>query len=115
MREEGLALRGGRELVSAVRQTVPPGSVLICPRGFGETLAYTGLWRIVPQWLFPGDPERDRIVVPWEVTPEMVRERLRKYRDAGVTTLKLGLDSAGPLGPARFELLERIVDIVEEL
>jgi F420-dependent oxidoreductase-like protein len=48
-------------------------------------------------------------------TPEMVRERLRKYRDAGVTTLKLGLDSAGPLGPARFELLERIVDIVEEL
>ena len=48
-------------------------------------------------------------------TPEMVRERLGKYRDAGVTTLKLGLDSAGPLGPARFELLEQIVDIVENL
>jgi len=48
-------------------------------------------------------------------TREMVTERLRRYRDAGVTTLKLGLDSAGPLGPARFELLENIVDIVEKL
>ena len=44
----------------------------------------------------------------------MVAERLRKYRDAGVTTLKLGLDSA-PLGPARFELLENIVDLMEGL
>ena len=41
----------------------------------------------------------------------MVTERLAKYRDAGVTTLKLGLDSAGPIGPARYELLEQIVDI----
>lgn len=48
-------------------------------------------------------------------TPAMVAERLRRYRDAGVTTLKLGLDSAGPLGPARFALLEQIVDIVEGL
>ena len=47
-------------------------------------------------------------------TREMVRERLRRYRAAGVTTLKLGLDSA-PLGPARFELLENIVDLVEEI
>lgn len=48
-------------------------------------------------------------------TREMVRERLRKYRDVGVTTLKLGLDSAGPIGPARFELLENIVDLVKDL
>lgn len=48
-------------------------------------------------------------------TREMVRERLKSYRDAGVTTLKLGLDGAGPLGPARFELLENIVDLVEGL
>lgn len=48
-------------------------------------------------------------------TVDMVRERLQKYAEAGVTTLKLGLDSAGPLGPARFELLEQIVDIVEDL
>jgi hypothetical protein len=47
-------------------------------------------------------------------TRAMVRERLTRYRDAGVTTLKLGLDSA-PLGPARFELLENIVDLVEGL
>ena len=45
----------------------------------------------------------------------MVTERLRNYRDAGVTTLKLGLDSAGPLGPARYELLEQIVDITRGL
>ena len=47
-------------------------------------------------------------------TREMVADRLRRYRAAGVTTLKLGLDSA-PLGPARFELLENIVDLVEEI
>ena len=48
-------------------------------------------------------------------TRDMVRERLRKYKEVGVTTLKLGLDSAGPLGPKRFELLENIVDLVEGL
>ncbi len=48
-------------------------------------------------------------------TREMVQERLRKYRDVGVTTIKLGLDSAGPIGPKRFELLENIVDMVEGL
>ena len=47
-------------------------------------------------------------------TREMVADRLRRYRAAGATTLKLGLDSA-PLGPARFELLENIVDLVEEI
>ena len=45
---------------------------------------------------------------------EMVRQRLQKYRDAGVSTLKLGLDSA-PLGSPRLELLEDIVDLVEGL
>ncbi|MEC7995384.1 MAG: LLM class flavin-dependent oxidoreductase, partial [Pseudomonadota bacterium] len=45
----------------------------------------------------------------------MVTERLRKYRDAGVTTLKLGLDSAGPIGPARYALLEEIVDVTRNL
>ncbi len=48
-------------------------------------------------------------------TRDMVRERLRRYRDVGVTTLKLGLDSAGPVGPKRYELLESIVDLVEDL
>ena len=48
-------------------------------------------------------------------TREMVADRLKAYRDAGVTTLKLGLDGAGPLGPARFELLEEIVEIVNSL
>ncbi len=44
-----------------------------------------------------------------------VTQRLRSYRDAGVTTLKLGLDGAGPIGPARYELLEQIVDITGAL
>ncbi len=48
-------------------------------------------------------------------TPDMIQARLRKYKEAGVTTLKLGLDGAGPLGPARFELLEQIVDLVNGL
>ena len=48
-------------------------------------------------------------------TPEMVRQRLALYKNVGVTSLKLGLDSAGPLGPKRFELLERIVDLTAGL
>lgn len=47
-------------------------------------------------------------------TREMVADRLKKYRASGVTTLKLGLDSAS-MGPERFELLEDIVDLVEGL
>ncbi len=46
-------------------------------------------------------------------TAEMVRERLRRYRAVGVTTLKLGLDGV-PMGPERFELLEQIVDLLKE-
>ena len=47
-------------------------------------------------------------------TRDMVRERLRKYAHAGITTLKLGLDGV-PQGPRRFELLENIVDLLEDL
>ena len=43
-----------------------------------------------------------------------VKSRIERYKAAGVTTLKLGLDGAGPLGPPRFELLEEIVDLVTE-
>ncbi|MEM7219144.1 MAG: LLM class F420-dependent oxidoreductase [Pseudomonadota bacterium] len=59
----------------------------------------------------------DAMITEFQVlgTPDMVTERLRKYRDAGVTTLKLGLDSAGPIGPKRYELLEQIVDISKRL
>ncbi|MEM7249791.1 MAG: LLM class flavin-dependent oxidoreductase [Pseudomonadota bacterium] len=47
-------------------------------------------------------------------TADMVLERLRRYRDVGITTLKLGLDSA-TAGPARYELLEQVVDMVDRL
>ena len=59
----------------------------------------------------------DPMVTEFQVlgTRDIVKERLKKYKEAGVTTLKLGLDGAGPLGPARFESLEEIVDIVKDL
>ena len=59
----------------------------------------------------------DEMVTEFQVLgpPELVRERLQTYKDSGVTTLKLGLDGAGPLGPKRFQLLETIVDIVKDL
>jgi F420-dependent oxidoreductase-like protein len=47
-------------------------------------------------------------------TRDMVRERLRKYAAVGINTIKLGLDGV-PQGPARFELLENIVDLTEDL
>jgi len=74
MRNEGLALEGARTVVEATRQAVPAGSVLIASRTLGETLLFADLWHVVPQWLLPGDPERDLIIVPWEVPPEVVRE-----------------------------------------
>ncbi len=45
---------------------------------------------------------------------DQVKSRIQRYKEAGVTTLKLGLDGAGPLGRGRFELLEEIVDLVSE-
>jgi F420-dependent oxidoreductase-like protein len=59
----------------------------------------------------------DAMVTEFQILgPEpMVIERLKAYRDAGVTTLKLGLDGAGPLGPKRFALLEHIVDLMKEI
>ena len=45
---------------------------------------------------------------------DQVKSRIQRYKEAGVTTLKLGLDGAGPLGRGRFELLEEIVDLMPE-
>ena len=59
----------------------------------------------------------DAMVTAFQVlgTPDMVMQRLARYKAVGVNTLKLGLDGAGPLGPARFELLEQIIDITKDL
>jgi hypothetical protein len=43
----------------------------------------------------------------------MVRERIRKYRDAGVTTLRLQPD--GRTLKERLETLGRAVDLVEDV
>lgn len=58
----------------------------------------------------------DAMVTEFQIvgTREMACARLRKYREAGVTSLKLGLDGA-PHGRSRLELLENIVDLVDGL
>ena len=43
-------------------------------------------------------------------TEEMVRRRIRAYRDAGITTLRV--DPEGPALPQRLETLARLVDLV---
>ena len=58
----------------------------------------------------------DAMVVQFQAlgTAEMVSTRLKKYRDIGVTTLKLGLDGAGHGRPRR-ELLEKVAELVDGL
>ena len=46
-------------------------------------------------------------------TPEMVSERLRVYKDAGVTTLRLGL--AGESAAEKLDTLGRVLDLASEL
>ena len=58
----------------------------------------------------------DAMVTEFQVlgTREMVTERFTKYKESGVTTLKLGLDGV-EMGVPRFEILEEIADIVKGL
>lgn len=84
--------------------------------GFAEdAVAVQALWQAGDK---QGAAERvtDAMVTSFQAigTADMVRERLRKYRDVGVTTLKLGLDGA-QMGTARLALLEQIVDLVTDL
>ena len=46
-------------------------------------------------------------------TDDMVRERIRAYRDAGVTTLRL--DPAGSDIAARLDVLGRAIDLVRQV
>ena len=58
----------------------------------------------------------DAMVTRFQIigTEDMVRERMHRYRDVGVTTLKLGL-AGTPAGPERFKLLEQIADMAKDL
>ena len=72
------------------------------------------------RWL-EGDREGAASLVPDELvlqtnllgTEDMVRERIRKYRDAGVTTLRLQPD--GRTLEERLETLGRAVELVNEV
>ena len=74
---------------------------------------------IQARWL-SGDRKGAAALVPDEMitgfqllgSDAQVKARIKAYEAAGVTTLKLGLDRAGPLGPARFEALERFMDLL---
>ena len=46
-------------------------------------------------------------------TPEMVSERLRVYKSAGVDTLRLGL--AGATAAEKLDTLGRVMDLVAEV
>ena len=46
-------------------------------------------------------------------TPEMIAERLKAYRDAGITTLRLGL--AGDSAAEKLATLGRVMDLVAEI
>ena len=73
-------------------------------------------------WL-AGDKEAARKRVPIEIglgtnligTDDLVRERLRLYRDAGVTTLRVGLQQAGSDLDAPLADLARLLDLVAEV
>ena len=76
---------------------------------------------LVQQLWIEGRRDEARDQVPTELarranligTSDMVRERLRVYRDAGVTTIRAGL--AGETNPDRLEALGRLVDLVDEI
>jgi F420-dependent oxidoreductase-like protein len=65
------------------------------------------------------DEARDRVPVELGLktnllgTPEMIKDRLRVYRDAGITTIRAGL--AGDDLVARLETLGRLMDIAAEV
>jgi alkanesulfonate monooxygenase SsuD/methylene tetrahydromethanopterin reductase-like flavin-dependent oxidoreductase (luciferase family) len=81
-------------------------------QGFGEAVD-----RVQALWL---DGKRDEAadLVPLDLgaktnllgTPDMIKDRLRRYRDAGITTLQAKLD-----GPDRLDTLAQLIDLAAEV
>ena len=67
-----------------------------------------------------GERDKARDQVPMELamkanligTPAMIRERVAVYRDAGITTLRLGIPGDGV--SAKLETLAQVIDLVQE-
>ncbi|MBV9951425.1 MAG: LLM class flavin-dependent oxidoreductase [Acidimicrobiia bacterium] len=88
-------------------------------QGFGDDV------REVQRLWLAGDREAARRRVPVEIglrtnlvgTDDLVRERLRLYRDAGITTLRAGLPGDGMVGDLETPLdqLGRLLDLVSEV
>jgi alkanesulfonate monooxygenase SsuD/methylene tetrahydromethanopterin reductase-like flavin-dependent oxidoreductase (luciferase family) len=92
---------------------------------YGEAFHRAGfeaVARDIPARWIAGDRKGAAALVPDEMitgfqllgADAQVKARIKAYEAAGVTTLKVGvgLDGAGPLGPARFEALERFMDLL---
>jgi alkanesulfonate monooxygenase SsuD/methylene tetrahydromethanopterin reductase-like flavin-dependent oxidoreductase (luciferase family) len=83
-------------------------------QGYGDDV------REVQRLWLAGDREAARARVPVAIglgtnlvgTDDMVRDRLRHYRDAGITTLRVGL--AGDVR-ARLHTLGRLLDLVRDV
>jgi len=81
-------------------------------QGFGDDVA-----EVQRLWL-AGDRDAAADRVPLEIglktnlvgTPELVMERLRLYRDAGITTLRIGVDANDV--PGQLESIARLLDLV---
>lgn len=84
-------------------------------QGFGDDV------RDVQRLWLAGEREAAADRVPLEIglgtnligTPELVKQRLRLYRDAGVTTLRAGLAATGPR--AQLDDLGLLLDLVREV
>src|SRR3954447_18149698 len=83
-------------------------------QGFGDDVA-----EVQRLWL-AGDRDAASKRVPTEIglrtnlvgPPDIVRERLRLYRDVGISTLRVGLDAGGA---DRLEQLGQLLDLVREV
>jgi alkanesulfonate monooxygenase SsuD/methylene tetrahydromethanopterin reductase-like flavin-dependent oxidoreductase (luciferase family) len=88
-------------------------------QGFGDDV------REVQRLWLAGDREAAAERVPVEIglrtnlvgTDEVIRQRLRLYRDAGITTLRVSLATppAGQPAAARLDQMGRLLDLVKEV
>jgi hypothetical protein len=87
-------------------------------QGFGDDV------REVQRLWLAGDKDAARRRVPTAIglgtnlvgTDDLVRERLRLYRDAGITTLRANLHGGPHADPGhQLDVLERLLDLVRQV
>ena len=77
----------------------------------GEALAYPiAIPRQQDVWQGTMIVSEKKVNPSWTPTPDMIKERLRLYRDCGVTTLRCGLPKERDL-----DTLAQLLDLVREV